>query len=317
MGRAAHRGAGHIDLSDVLSAQAWSQLRAGLVLGLLATAVAATITLWQRRARPEGDLPGLAGLAVAGAATLALWWDGQAAGGLALGLMLLAAGGLIATATSAGWLARAAVALPGAAVLATHAALPDDAWVRPLVLVGIVAGGTLVADFDRRWQHFGYGPIMAAGTALGVSVTVPETQHAIVLLGAALPAILLAWPRQLARLGSAGSLTLTGIVLWVSAVDGAARPTAIVGGAACLGLLLLEPALHAAKGRRRPFDMGKPAPAWRAGAPVVAVHAVLVLIASRGAGLQTTMAACLALVAVEVAVGVAGRRLVNRAPMRA
>lgn len=316
MGRAAPRGAGHIDLSDVLSAQAWSQLRAGLVLGLLATAAAVAIAFWRRRIRPDRELPGLAGLAVAGAATLALWWEGQAAGGLALGLVLLAGGGLIATATNAGWLARAAVALPGAAVLAMHAAVPHDAWVRPLVLFGIVAGGTLVADFDRRWQHFGYGPIMAAGTALGVYVTVPETQHAIVLLGAALPAVLLAWPRPLARLGSAGSLTLIGIVLWVSAVDGAARPTAIVGGAACLGLLLLEPTVHAIKGRR-PVDVTEPAPAWRAATPVVALHAALVLIASRGAGLQTTMAACLALVAVEVAVGVAGRRLANRALMRA
>lgn len=285
-----------------LSEQTWSALGAGLVCGVVATgATAGAARASAGRGPTNPGVPGIAGVAVAAATLGGLWHTGHLPGGLVGGLLLLLAVQPAFTLLKEDWRLLPALALPGAWVIAVHTGLPPTLWIRTLVVVGVVVGGPLVARFDLRWGTGGYPPVLVVVTALGVYLTVPETEHAIVLLGAAAPVALLGWPRARASLGVAGALLVVALVLWVSAADGAARPTAIVGGAACLGLLVLEPVARMSHRPGRSL-------ALRGVVGVVCLHGGLVLMASRGAGLQPQMGWCVALVSVEVLVAVAVMR---------
>jgi hypothetical protein len=118
-------------------------------------------------------------------------------------------------------------------------------------------------------------------TVFGVWATTPETQHAVVLAGAAIPIALLGWPRPLASLGGAGAALTVGLVAWVGAVDGFARPGAIVGAFGCLGVLALEPLV-----RKAGIAVRDP---W----VLAAVHVGLVAVCSRVAGLSTSAVSAL------------------------
>jgi hypothetical protein len=135
---------------------------------------------------------------------------------------------------------------------------------------------------------------------------VPETKHAVVLLGAAVPLPLLGWPVPLARLGRAGSYGFTAITLWTAATDGAARPSALIGAVACLGLLVAEPVARTIANRRSPLDVFPLRwPAWLWAVPVAIVHFGLVFLGSRVAGLRPTATDALAVVLAEAIVVVA------------
>ena len=171
--------------------------------------------------------------------------------------------------------------------------VPDGlGWVVPAMVGVIVVGGLLVTDFDRRAG--GWGPVLLAVTMFGVWVTVPETQHVVVLMGAVLPIGLLGWPKPLASLGIPGAVVATGVVAWGVAVDGQGRPGAVVGGFACLGIMVVEPVVRRVIRRRATDPL-----------VVVAAHVVLVAWCSRVAGLQDSAGVALVLVAVGyVAAGV-------------
>ena len=164
------------------------------------------------------------------------------------GLVMLAAAGAAADLVAKLWpplvVLGAGFALPGASLLTTNTELPSPHWIHTLVIVTVTVGGTLVADFDRRHRDRGWAPMMFAVSVVGVYFTVPDTERAMVLLGAALPIVLLGWPFPLASLGGAGSYSCVGALAWVSAFDGRGRLSSIVGGMACLGLLLAEPVAH-------------------------------------------------------------------------
>src|SRR5690606_32918712 len=83
----------------------------------------------------------------------------------------------------------------------------------------------------------GVGPVLVAVTVAGVYLTVPDTEMATVLLGAALPAAALGWPFAWGRLGGGGALATVAVVAWTVALDGRGRLGSVVGGVACLGLL--------------------------------------------------------------------------------
>jgi hypothetical protein len=161
------------------------------------------------------------------------------------GLVLLAAAGIGADFIASLWpplvVLGAGFALPGASLMTTNTLLPSPNWVNTLVVVTVTVGGTLVVDFDRRHRDRGWAPMLIAVSALGVYYTVPDTERAMVLLGAALPLVLLGWPFPLASLGAVGAYPSVGALAWVAASDGRGRLTAIVGGVACLGLLVAEP----------------------------------------------------------------------------
>lgn len=125
------------------------------------------------------------------------------------------------------------------------------------------------------WSLAGIGPALWAVTVFGVWVTVPETQHVVPLIGAAVPIVLLGlpWPRPLASLGRVGASASVALLAWGIAVDGFNRNGAVIGAFACLGVLAIEPVV------RRLADVDDfPWPV------VVAVHLGVVGVCSRVAG---------------------------------
>jgi hypothetical protein len=274
----------------------------GLRAGLLALGVgAAAGVLWHLvRRRP---FPGAGLVLVAGAA----WGLHEAVTlppGLAEGLVALCGAGLVAGMVPVPRIAGAVLAVPGAWLLAFRGDLVEADWIRILVVAATVVGGTLVADFDRRWRHVGFPPVLLAVSAVGVYFSVPDTEQASVLLGATLPLVLLGWPRALAGLGSAGAYAATGLLAWTAAAGGYGRPSSIVGGIACLGLLVVEPLARAVRPRVSSV-LDAVARRWWAVAPVAASHLLLVYVASRWAGLQPAVDGAVLIVTLELCLAVA------------
>jgi hypothetical protein len=276
-------------------------------------AIAVVWRLARRRTAP------IAGLVFAAVALLALRGTVGAPDDLVTGVAVLVVPTFVIELLRLAPALELAAAVPGAVLVA--GAVPDPAagWVRILVGVTIVLGGSVVGNFDHRWRKRAIGPGLAALFVAGVFACVPETKRIVVLLGAAVPLPLLGWPVPLARLGRAGSYGVVAVVLWASATDGAARPSAVVGAVACLGLMLAEPVIRTIGNRRSPLDVVPETwPAWLWAGPVVALHFALVFVGSRVAGIRPTVAEALTVVAAEtvvvLAVGV-GLRLWATPPL--
>ncbi len=206
--------------------------------------------------------------------------------GVVAAVVLLAGAGLVADVWGRARLVVPLLALPGALALAGESTLAGGPpWLPWLVVGAVILGGPLMGSFDDRWRAHGYGPVLIAATAAGIYATVPDTEGALVVLGAAAVLAWAGWPWPLAGLGWAGSLAVTGVIVWSASSDGLDRPASIVGGVACFGLLWVEPLVRSALRRRgSPFEgyPGAMAPLLAA----VAVHAAVVVVASRGAGLR-------------------------------
>ena len=287
---------------------AGSELSTAIVLGAIAAVAVGLLGLAVQAAKVTRTVP-LAGLGIAAAALLALDRLGMADRELVLAVAVLGSAGLVADVLRLPGPVLPTLAAPGAWVLATRSGLPDDAWVEPTVLAFVVAAGPLVAVADRRRRPEGWGPVLFLVSAGGVFVTVPDTEQALVLLGAAAPAALLGWPRPVASLGVGGSMAVVGLLAWTTISGGSPRPGAVVGGLAALGLLLLEPLLP---GRRPSLHESRPDPAAAPYPSVVIagfVHAVLVFVVTRVGGLLegAVPAAAVAVAAFAVTVVVAAR----------
>lgn len=257
------------------------QFRAGLGAGLLgAFAVAAAALACGRRRLPVG------GLAFAGAAGFALVRAEAGATAPAVPDALFAGVALAAGLAHLAWRLRptpwalAAAAAPGAIVVA--GALPPVAgWVRVTVVAFAAGGGALAATYDSsRRTSLDASLLLWLGTVAGVYWTVPDTETARVVLGAAIPLAALGWPLRWARLGAAGAVASTCMLGWVIGQGGAPRPGAVVGGAASIGLLALGPVVH------RLWPVASPHAATAlAVAYTAAAHLACVAAASRWAGL--------------------------------
>jgi hypothetical protein len=281
----------------------------GLVLGLLAAAAVALAAVIARPVRPWAGVA----FGVAAVAALADRFGSAdrfpVTGQMVVGLVLLAAGGVVAG--RGHLLVRMAAAAPGAVVLARSTELTDPRWAVPTLVAATVVGGALAAECDRSLGRRGLTPVLLAVTVLGVYGTTPDTEHARVLVGAALAVALLGWPWPLASLGAAGSFVATALVVWTAVVDGLGRSGAVVGGIACLGLLVVEPVVRWGLHARGPFGPHRPPAAQgrqrRATLPLRdalalgAVHLALVVACSRVAGLRTSGLQALAISAVAYA----------------
>jgi hypothetical protein len=241
-----------------------------------------------------------------------------ATGAAVLALGVGAAGALIALwaprARSGPWgsALRVLAAVPGAVIVATAAATDRPGWAFPAVLAVTVIGGELVARCDGAHGGAGTPPVLLAVTACGVYVTTPDTEHAAVMLGAALPLALLGWPRPLASLGTAGSFVTAALVAWIVVLDGAGRDGAVVGALACLGMLVVDPVGRWIAARSRAGPGTPPISARRADLLLVVGHIALVLVCSRVAGLRTSAAVALAIAAVAYVVAASGWAAVAR-----
>jgi hypothetical protein len=240
-------------IGDLLDARGFGE---GAVMGAIAFAVVLLVAWRFDHRRAYG-----AGVAVAVAAMVAMAGLGPLDGagrlppGVPVGVALLALGGLVLRRFGTPLWLGAVVYAPGAAVLAYGADLDlidFPGWVSPLVLVATAAGGALAADTDRARTQDALAPTLLAISIAAVYTTVPDTEHIVVLVGAALALVAYTVPTPIAPLGPEGVGAAVGLLLWTAAVDGRGRPGSIVGAVGCLGLLLAEP-------------LGRRVTAWRAG----------------------------------------------------
>jgi hypothetical protein len=261
------------------------EFSAGLGFGLIAGGAA----LVPRRAPlPIGGLLFVA----AGAAGL-----GRSVGvprGLILGLIALAGAGIVVELLRLPRLAALAVVVPGAWLLAYDAELVEVGWILALVAIATALGALSMSDFERVVPKENLGLPLLAITAAGIYLTVPDTQQALVIMGAALPLAVLGLIRPGVTLGVAGSYAATGLVAWTIAAGGFGRPASIVAGLACFGLFWVEPLTRLISRAIAPLSMRV----------AVAAHTILVLIASRVVGRESQVPKALLLAAAELVVAV-------------
>jgi hypothetical protein len=265
----------------------------GVALVGLSVVLGVACTIVFRRPAPVAGLAVVIAFASAVRPAAAFSVDGVGHTGLppnvGQGLVYLAAAGLV-TGLLAMWLrplllVGLVVTIPGAVMLTHGTGLPPEHWIAPLVVVATVVGGTLVADFDDRHVKRGWAPVMFAVTVVGMYFTVPDTEVALVLLGATLPLVFLGWPVPLASIGAVGAYPAVGALAWTAAYEGLGRPSAIVAGVACLGLFVVEPVSRIVLGFKRTIFDALPKRWWLA-IPVAVGHLALVFVAARVAGLR-------------------------------
>ena len=192
------------------------------------------------------------------------------------------------------WLRRSLV-LPGALLIGFASGLATDPTWIPLVAVGAVAlAAPAMARFDRRWGTSGLPPVMLAVSVGGLFYTLPDPEEAAILLGVSLPLALLATPPVRRAYGPAGSWVVAGLFVWAVAAGGYGRASAVFGGIACLSLFLSAPIADLVRPHRDPPSRG---------GALIAVHAIIVLLAARVAGLQDNGVSAVAIAIAVIAGG--------------
>ncbi len=277
-------------LADLGASEAF---RLGLLFGLAGVIVAIVAAGLRPRSIP---LP-IGGTLFAGAATLALWQTFALPVGVPAGIALMLAGVLLGTTV---W-DRTLGAIPGSVVLIVFGEMGRGVAVPfAVVLIAIAAG--LVVDFDTTFRRSSVGLPMLAITTVGVIITVPDTERAMAIVGAALPLAIVGWPMRFASLGP-GAAAAVGLIGWVGALAWTGRPGAMVGAIASLGLMLAEPIGRRLLGNR-PTALAALAASGSSGALIViGVHGLLVLGGARIAGLRQGFWPALAIAVVILAFG--------------
>jgi hypothetical protein len=281
-------------LTDLLTR---SDFHTGLITGLVALGVLFALTRFE-----AGVFAGW-GLILTSAGLVGIHFHIGRRLSLILALLILGAGGWLLDRFAShpdrrilqvlAWV----VIVLGGVLFSTRSGLPDIAWVRISAPMVVVLGGVTL----RQWTNYEaakyVGPLFAI-TAFGIWTTVPDTESARVLLGAAVPMAFGTLPPVGARVHGPGAFPLSGLAIWVVAFGGEPRPASLIGGWACLGILVALPLLL----RKRTSSGIK---IWM----MVVGHAVIVLLASRVVGLQDSLVVALVglgiLMAVLTAIGVA------------
>lgn len=239
------------------------QFHAGLLAGLAAWLVVHTLS-----PRRYGW-----GVALSAATIIAVHVSVGQRLGTAVGLTLLAVGGALLRSRDSSnqnllpWL----IIGLGALLTTVRGGLPGTLWIQFLAPVVIVVSGFWMSDWENLPQRRLLGPLVAI-TAFGIWSTVPDTDTARVLLGAAIPLLFATLPSTGLRLSAAGAFPVAGIVVWVAATGGEGRHASIVGAWACVGILMLLPLLRSKARQIRP-------------GVVLGSHALLVVISARLFGL--------------------------------
>jgi len=256
------------------------------VKGVLAGAVVLVLGITFEGARDGEGVLRFGGLMVAVATTIVLFQAGLFGLSQVIGIALLALSGLLSTSLAI----RTFLALPGAFLVIRPEAADPSSWLPWVAIVALVLAAPVVASFDIRYRETGL-PLPLFGIAtLGVFLTVPDTEGAMVLLGVAGPAGFLGWPRPFATLGGAGSFAVVGVYVFVAAEGASGRPASIVASIAVLGLLLIVPVAV----RVRSTGWAHQLASVDALFPLVA-QLLLVLLISRTGGRMTSMVGAAAL----------------------
>lgn len=215
--------------------------------------------------------------------------------GLILGLMALAGAGVVVKHLRVSRLAALALAVPGAWLLAYQAELVEVGWIRAVVGIAIAAGVVLMSDFERLSPQQNLGLPLLAITAAGIYLTVPDTEQALVIMGAALLVAALGLIRPGVALGVAGSYAATGLLAWTIVAGGFGRPASILGGLACFGLFWIAPLTRLIS--RATLLLSIPV--------AIAAHTILVLIASRVVGRGSRVSQAFVLAGAELVIAIA------------
>jgi hypothetical protein len=296
-------------LSDLFGA---TEFAIGVLIGTVALLITLPAALGIAALLPrKGRRPGLVGPTFAAGGVLAL--NGRLGTDeiapvpdeVILGLVLLWLAGAIAARTPSPWLVGPIASLPGGLLIAGANQGLAAGWVPVLIVVGSAVVGATAADLDRRAARYGLGPLLFFLAVLGIYFTVPDTELMRAIVGVSLPLVLLAWPYAAASLGSGGAYAAVGLVLWVAPIEAIGRPGALVGTVGAFALLVGEPLGRALaphlerRVRINRFPIGHPR------AVVVGAQLVLVLYASRVAGMahDGLVAFLLMIPAIAVAVG--------------
>lgn len=215
----------------------------------------------------------------------------------AAGLALLAVGGGLLErnqdrpdAAPLPWL----IIVAGAILTTVRGGLPETTWIQFLAPVLIVASGYWMAGWASLPQRQLLGPLVAV-TAFGIWSTVPDTDIARILLGAAIPLAFATVTARGLRLSAVGAFPLAGTLIWVAATGGEGRHASIVGAWACVGILVLLPLLASRAAQISPWV-------------VTGSHMLLVLVSARIFGLWESAGP--AAVGVAAAIGLAYMGLV-------
>lgn len=231
-------------MSDVLALLETPYFIVGLRLGLLALILGWGLRFVVGRTRPPLPIAGVL-IAVAMVGTLVLVDDSVRAEVPGLVLIMLASG--VARILRAPLWVHPFVVLPGAIWVALATPVTELFWARLLMILIIPIAGFLITDFERRHAGMGLGVIFYSLAVFGAFAAVPDTEWAVALVAVTVPITFLAWPRVAASLGIEGAYLAVAVFIWVILQGGAARPPSIIGSAACLGLLVLEPIVIALK----------------------------------------------------------------------
>jgi hypothetical protein len=226
------------DLLEVFDLLGSADFRTGLRFGLIALALGWALRLatgLDRRPLP------IAGILITLAMLFSLTRLEETVSAELPALGAILAGALLARSPRLpGW-AQPILVLPGAVWFALETPVTTLTWVRVLMMLLIPLAGFAINDFEKRHSGMGLGVIFFALAGFGLFAGVPDTEWAVGLLAVSATITFLAWPKVGASLGPEGAYLAVAAFLWVAAQGGAARPPSIIGSAACLGLLLLEP----------------------------------------------------------------------------
>jgi hypothetical protein len=234
------------------------------------------------------------------AALLGLRAGGRLPVALVVGVALLLLGEVFGREMGS-WSARFALLVPGALVLG--ASLPDGIPfdLRTATAVVTILAAPLVVVTAARDPRL--AAVLFAISGVGLYVCVPDTEQAKALMGALLAAAALAADPELPV--TPGAAALTGLFVWTAAIGGHGRSGSVVGGLACLGVLVLVPLAGWGRTTRRG--------SWVLGAGQLAY----VVFVARVAGFRSTVGAAAVLaipaaVLLGVVVAVTARRARSR-----
>ncbi|MGH8928762.1 MAG: hypothetical protein ACRDWH_10455 [Acidimicrobiia bacterium] len=264
-------------MGAIVEAVGSPEFLAGLRWGGITAAVGLAVGLgWRRRLKKPAPVAGLAAVV---AAALAMSITGPLPSMVWAGLGLLALAGAIFPWTRRIPFLPLLVAFPGAWLIG-RSGLPGPDWVVSVVSVVVAVVGPVAAWFDEDADGSPTPAWLFAIAAAGVWVTVPDTEEALVLLGAIAAATLLSWPLGVARLGSVGVHALVGLYMWVVAWGGRGREGAVVGAVAALGMLFAAP-VAAWMARNRNVATTGWAAVW-----LVVLQILVVAVSTRVGGLR-------------------------------
>jgi hypothetical protein len=205
----------------------------------LATGVVLVASTWLLT-RAGRRVPGYAFIAVV-AMLVGLRAGEHVPAALVVGVVLLLFGELLSgellSDKRGSWMFRFGFLVPGAWVLG--ASLPDGFAVelRTTAVVATAVAAPLVVVTVARAPRL--AAVLFAISAVGVYLCVPDTEQAEVLMGALVAAAAMAVDPDLRA--APGIAPLTGVFVWTVAIGGHGRAGSVVGGLACLGVLVLVP----------------------------------------------------------------------------